>query len=50
MIHIGNNGYLKIIVGPMFSGKTSELITISRLYKRCEISVCIINYSLLFEC
>ena len=45
MIHIGNNGYLKIIVGPMFSGKTSELITISRLYKRCEISVCIINYS-----
>jgi thymidine kinase len=45
MIYSGNSGYLKIIIGPMFSGKTSELINISRLYKLCNISSCIINYN-----
>ena len=44
MIHTGNGSFLKIIIGPMFSGKTSELISISRLYKLCNISTCIINY------
>jgi thymidine kinase len=38
-----NNGYLELIVGPMFSGKTSELIEIYKKCKFCNISVSIIN-------
>ena len=45
MIYCGKQGYLKIIIGSMFSGKTSELIAISRLYQVCNISCCIINFN-----
>jgi len=45
MIHFGNSGFLKIIIGSMFSGKTSELLNTHRLYKLCNISCCVINHS-----
>lgn len=37
-------GYLKIILGPMFSGKTTELIRIYNRYNACNIKICTINY------
>ena len=37
-------GYLKVILGPMFSGKTTELIRIYRRYSSCNIPVCVINH------
>ena len=45
MIHCGNSGFLKIILGSMFSGKTSELLNIYKLYQLCDISCCVINHS-----
>ena len=38
------HGYLKVILGSMFSGKTTELIKIYNKYKSCEIPCCIINH------
>ena len=40
-----NTGYLKVILGPMFSGKTTELIKIYNSHKACGINVCVINHS-----
>jgi len=40
-----NTGYLKVILGPMFSGKTTELIKIYNSHKACGINVCAINHS-----
>jgi thymidine kinase len=40
------NGYLELILGPMYSGKTSKLLEIYKQCKFCEISVCVINHSL----
>lgn len=37
-------GYLKIILGCMFSGKTSKLITIYKRHLIADIPTCIINY------
>lgn len=37
-------GYLELIVGPMFSGKTSKLIEIYKQCKFCSIPVSAINY------
>jgi thymidine kinase len=39
-------GYLEIILGPMFSGKTSRLIEIYKQCTFCELPVAVINYSL----
>ena len=44
MCEWGEDGYLEIILGPMFSGKTSTLITIKRRYEVCDVSCCIINH------
>lgn len=41
-----NMSYLEIIVGPMFSGKTSKLLEVYKQCKFCDISVVIINYEL----
>ena len=38
------SGYLKVILGPMFSGKTTELIRIYKRYISCDIKVCVVNY------
>jgi len=39
-----SSGYLEIIIGPMFSGKTSKLLDIYKQCKFCNISVAVINY------
>jgi thymidine kinase len=41
-----NIGYLELIIGPMFSGKTSELLEIYKKCKFCDISVSIVNHSI----
>ena len=38
-------GYLKVILGPMFSGKTTELIRIYNRYTNCDIPCCVVNHS-----
>ena len=40
-----SNGYLEIFIGPMWSGKTSELFKIYKRYNFCDIPVLAINYS-----
>ncbi len=37
-------GYLEIIKGPMFSGKTTRLLDIHKKYTFCEIETMVINY------
>ena len=38
-------GYLELIIGPMFSSKTSKLLEIYKQCKFCNIPVSIINHS-----
>lgn len=38
--------YLEIIIGPMFSGKTSKILDIYKQCKFCNIDVMVINHSL----
>ena len=38
-------GYLEIILGPMFSGKTSKLIEIYKQYTFCDVPVLAVNHS-----
>ena len=38
-------GYLEIIVGPMFSGKTSKLLELYKQYTFCNIPIAVINHS-----
>ena len=37
--------YLELIIGPMFSGKTSKLIELYKQYSFCNIPVLVINHS-----
>lgn len=52
MVHItmtnenNSTGYLELIIGPMFSGKTSELLKIYKQCKYCDIPVVILNHSI----
>jgi thymidine kinase len=39
-------GYLELIIGPMYSGKTSKLIEMYKQCIFCNIPVCIINHSI----
>jgi thymidine kinase len=41
-----NKGFLELIIGPMFSGKTTELLEIYKKCKFCNISVSIINHTM----
>lgn len=43
-ISIQNSSYLELIIGPMFSGKTSHLILLYKLYTISNKKVCVINY------
>ena len=45
-MEIHEEGYLEIILGPMFSGKTTRLIDIQKKYAVCDISCCVINHLL----
>ena len=38
-------GYLELIIGPMFSGKTSEILTLTRQYMLSKMNPCVINHS-----
>ena len=38
-------GYLELITGPMYSGKTSRLLTVFKQAKLCNTSVLVVNYS-----
>ena len=38
-------GYLKVILGCMFSGKTTELIKEYNRHKACDIRSCFVNHS-----
>ena len=40
-----NSAYLELIIGPMFSGKTSRLVDIYKQCKFCNIPVSVINHS-----
>ena len=40
-----NTGYLEIIIGPMFSGKTSKLLEIYKQNIFCKIPIIVINHS-----
>ena len=39
-------GYLELIIGPMFSGKTSKILEIYKQCKFCNIPVSIINHTI----
>mgnify|MGYP003644223821 CR=1 FL=1 len=39
-------GYLELILGCMFSGKTTKLLEIYNMYSICDVSCCVINSSL----
>lgn len=40
-----SQGYLQLIIGPMYSGKTSEIIQLHKEYSFCNIKCCVINYA-----
>jgi len=37
-------GYLELILGCMFSGKTTRLLDVYTMYSICDISCCVINF------
>ena len=43
-IHMNDCGYLEMFVGPMWSGKTSELLKIHKRYTFCDVEIVSINY------
>jgi thymidine kinase len=46
MNSVGKTGYLELILGPMFSGKTTRLIEHFKAYSFIEKRIVVINYSL----
>ena len=44
MTLVDKSGYLEIILGPMYSGKTSRLVELYNQCKFCNISVAVINH------
>lgn len=44
MEDISVSGYLEIIMGPMFSGKTTRIIELHKQYTYCNIPVILINH------
>jgi thymidine kinase len=45
MSKITDSGYLELIIGPMYSGKTSKLLDIYKQCLFCKIPVIVINHS-----
>lgn len=41
-----NKGYLELIIGPMFSGKTSYLVNVYKKYKFCDLTILTINHTI----
>jgi len=46
MSNSSDSAYLELIIGPMFSGKTSRIVEIYKKCKFCDISVIVINHIL----
>ena len=46
MTSSNSTGYLELIIGPMFSGKTSRIVEVYNQCKFCNISVAVINHSI----
>ena len=46
MTSFSKSGYLEIILGPMYSSKTTTLLEIYKKCKFCNISVAVINHSI----
>jgi len=46
MSNSSDSAYLELIIGPMFSGKTSRIVEIYKKCKFCDISVTVINHIL----
>lgn len=44
-LDVSNTGHLHVITGPMFSGKTTELIRIAKKYQSINKKILAINYS-----
>lgn len=44
-IIMNDQGYLELIMGCMFSGKTTKLLEIYNMYRVCDVECCVINYS-----
>jgi len=42
---MNHQGYLELIMGCMFSGKTTKLLEIHNMYNVCDVKCCVINYS-----
>jgi len=38
------SGYLQLIIGPMFAGKTSNLLQLYKMYKLINKRICVINF------
>lgn len=43
---LNNDGYLHLVIGPMFAGKSSHLISLTRRYRAINISVLIVKHTL----
>ena len=43
-LYYADSGYLEIIKGPMFSGKTTRIMEIYKKYSFCDIKTLVINY------
>ena len=41
-----NVGYLELVVGPMYSGKTSRLLSLHKQFNLCNISNALVNHTL----
>ena len=37
-------GFLEVIIGPMYSGKTSRLLTVYKQMRICDVPVLVVNY------
>ena len=46
MTSSNTSGYLEIILGSMYSGKTSRLVEVYKQCKFCNIPVAVINHSI----
>lgn len=45
MNKMSNTGFLELIIGPMFSGKTTYLLSLHKQYALSNMKTCVINYS-----
>lgn len=40
-----DSGYLGIVIGPMYSGKTSRLLALYKKYRFCEMPIAVVNFA-----